>query len=112
MRPFLPVLLVDGYKVGHVFQYPADTEFVYSNLTPRKHRSADGDGVILFGLQYFVQEYLMRQFGEYFFSRPVDEVMRAYTRRIDAYLGKGAITYDHIRELHAYGRMPVLVKAL
>ncbi len=34
----LPVLLKDGYKVGHVFQYPPDTTRVYSNLTPRSTR--------------------------------------------------------------------------
>ena len=27
MKAILPALLVDGYKVGHVFQYPQDTEF-------------------------------------------------------------------------------------
>lgn len=115
MQQILPALLVDGYKVGHVFQYPKDTEFVYSNFTPRKGRvtnsSAEG-GVVFFGLQYFIQEYLIRQFNENFFARPEAEVMAAYQRRIDNYLGPGAITYDHIRELHRYGRMPIRIKAL
>lgn len=38
----LPVLLKDGYKVGHIFQYPTDTLCVYSNLTPRNTRRSDG----------------------------------------------------------------------
>jgi nicotinamide phosphoribosyltransferase len=112
MRPVLPVLLVDGYKVGHPFQYPKDTELVYSNLTPRKSRSGEGTGVMFFGLQYFVQEYLVRQFDELFFSRPREEVLRAYARRIDAYLGKDAMTYDHIAALHAYGKLPIRIKAV
>lgn len=112
MQPILPALLVDGYKVGHVFQYPDDTEFVYSNFTPRKSRSGQDKGVIFFGLQYFLSEYLIRQFNENFFARPIEEVMRVYMRRIDNYLGKGAISYEHIRELHSYGRMPVKIKAL
>lgn len=112
MRPILPTLLVDGYKVGHVFQYPKDTTFVYSNFTPRKGRNIDGDGVVFFGLQYFIAEYLVRQFDEHFFAKPEREVMEAYRRRIDAYLGPGSVTYEHIRELHAHGRMPVRIKAL
>jgi nicotinamide phosphoribosyltransferase len=110
-RPTLPTLLVDGYKVGHVFQYPTDTEFVYSNLTPRKSRIAS-NGVVFFGLQYFVQEYLIRQFNENFFNRPLAEVMKTYQRRIDGYLGPGAISYDHIRELHEYGKLPLKIKAV
>jgi nicotinamide phosphoribosyltransferase len=112
MKSILPVLLVDGYKVGHVFQYPADTEFVYSNLTPRKGRSSGDSGVVFFGLQYFIKEYLIRQFNENFFAKPEQDVLHAYKRRIDTYLGPNAISYDHIRELHRHGRMPVQIKAL
>lgn len=112
MKFILPTLLVDGYKVGHYFQYPQDTEYVYSNFTPRKSRTGKDKGVVFFGLQYFIAEYLIRQFDENFFMRPVDEVMNTYQRRIDNYLGKGAITYEHIRELHSYGRMPIKIKAV
>jgi nicotinamide phosphoribosyltransferase len=107
-----PALLVDGYKVGHIFQYPADTTFVYSNLTPRKSRSGEHDGVVLFGLQYFILEYLMGRFEQDFFQRPLAEVESSYRSRIDAYLGKDAITYDHIRALHKHGHMPLRIKAL
>lgn len=112
MRNILPTLLVDGYKVGHVFQYPADTDFVYANLTPRKSRQPNGSGVVFFGLQYFIQEYLIRQFNENFFAQPVEAVMAAYRRRIDNYLGKDAITYAHIRALHQHGKLPIKIKAL
>ncbi len=55
MRGINPLLLKDGYKVGHKFQYPADTEFIYSNLTPRKsRRTTKTSGVIFFGLQFFL----------------------------------------------------------
>jgi nicotinamide phosphoribosyltransferase len=117
-RPLNPALLVDGYKVGHIFQYPEDTTFVYSNLTPRKRYDAKRNGetgaggVMFFGLQYFVEEYIVRQFGERFFGRPLEEVLESYARTIDSYLGKGAITYDHIRALYAYGRMPIRIKAV
>lgn len=106
----LPVLLKDGYKVGHKFQYPADTQYVYSNWTPRKSRVEGVKGAILFGVQYFVREYLQRQFEENFFEQPKDTVLRAYKRRIDNYLGPTNI--DHIANLHDFGRLPLLVKAL
>lgn len=111
MKPILPVLLKDGYKVGHPFQYPKDTTLVYSNLTPRKSRVEGIDGVVAFGFQYFVLEYLVNQFRENFFDRPKDEVVRQYKRRIDNYLGPGVNT-DHIGALHSYGYLPLHVKAV
>ncbi|MCA0397962.1 MAG: nicotinate phosphoribosyltransferase [Bacteroidetes bacterium] len=108
----LPLLLKDGYKVGHKFQYPAGTSLVYSNLTPRKSRNPDMENVVFFGLQYFIKEYLIKQFNEEFFNRPKEEVMKAYRRRIDNYLGKDSITYDHIAALHDLGYLPIEIKAL
>ena len=107
-----PVLLKDGYKVGHKFQYPEGTTLVYSNLTPRKSRNPEIDEIVFFGLQYFIKEYLVRQFSEYFFSKPKEEVLRQYTRRIDNYLGKDSITYQHIADLHDLGYLPLEIKAL
>ena len=48
-----PFLLTDYYKVGHVFQYPADTTLVYSNLTPRSSRLEGVDAMVFFGLAIF-----------------------------------------------------------
>jgi nicotinamide phosphoribosyltransferase len=108
----LPVLLKDGYKVGHKFQYPLGTSLVYSNFTPRKSRVEGVDEMIFFGLQYFIKEYLINQFNEQFFSRPKGEVMAEYKRRIDNYLGKDSIAYDHIEALHDLGYLPLEIKAL
>ena len=108
----LPVLLLDAYKVGHIFQYPEDTELVYSNLTPRNTRRDDGTShVVWFGLQYFILEYLIDRFNKDFFAVPREEVMRQYKRRIDNYLGKDHIKYDHIGELHDLGYLPLVIKA-
>ncbi len=108
----LPILLKDGYKVGHKFQYPEGTTLVYSNLTPRKSRNADIQEIVFFGLQYFIKEYLVRQFNENFFSKPKEEVLRQYARRIDNYLGKDSITYQHIADLHDLGYLPLEIKAV
>ena len=107
-----PILLKDGYKVGHKFQYPAGTTLVYSNLTPRKSRNASSNEIVFFGLQYFIKEYLIRQFNEDFFKQPKDVVLKAYARRMDNYLGKDSITYQHIADLHDLGYLPLEIKAL
>jgi nicotinamide phosphoribosyltransferase len=108
----LPILLKDGYKVGHKFQYPEGTTLVYSNLTPRKSRNADIQEIVFFGLQYFIKEYLVRQFNENFFNKPKEEVLAQYARRINNYLGKDSISYDHIAALHDLGYLPLEIKAL
>jgi len=108
----LPILLKDGYKVGHKFQYPENTTLVYSNMTPRKSRNEGVNEIVFFGLQYFIKEYLIRQFEENFFRRPKEEVLQEYARRLDAYLGKDSITYQHIAALHDLGYLPLEIKAL
>ncbi len=107
-----PILLKDGYKVGHKFQYPEGTTLVYSNLTPRKSRVEGVDEIVFFGLQYFIKEYLQRQFNEQFFQLPKAEVLAFYTRRMNNYLGKDSITVQHIADLHDLGYLPLEIKAL
>lgn len=108
----IPILLKDGYKVGHKFQYPEGTSLVYSNLTPRKSYGGEAEGIIFFGLQYFIKEYLQSQFNDNFFKQPKEKVLNHYKRRIDNYLGKDSITYDHIEKLHDLGYLPVEIKAV
>lgn len=112
MKTITPILLKDGYKVGHRFQYPEGTTLVYSNLTPRKSRNENIQEIVFFGLQYFLKEYLVRQFNEGFFSQPKEAVLQAYARRMDNYLGKDAVSYDHIAALHDLGYLPLEIKAL
>ncbi|RYY66357.1 MAG: nicotinate phosphoribosyltransferase, partial [Chitinophagaceae bacterium] len=107
-----PILLKDGYKVGHKFQYPQGTTLVYSNLTPRKARNPEMETVVFFGLQYFIKEYLQNQFKDQFFGLPKNEVLNAYARRINNYLGKDAVTFDHIADLHDLGYLPLEIKAI
>src|SRR5258708_16212307 len=95
-----PILLKDGYKVGHKFQYPEGTTLVYSNLTPRKSRSAEVNEIVFFGLQYFIKEYLIRQFDEKFFQSPKAAVVNKYARQMDTYPSKDSITYPHLAAVH------------
>jgi len=107
-----PFLLTDYYKVGHVFQYPANTTLVYSNLTPRKSRFDDIDEMVFFGLQYFIKEYLVDYFNANFFQRSKEEVLTEYKRRIVTSLGAHLPTYEHLGKLHDLGYLPIEIKAL
>lgn len=107
-----PFLLTDFYKVGHVFQYPPKTQFVYSNLTPRKSRISGIDEMVFFGLQYFLKAYLVEYFNENFFNRPKDEVLAEYRRRIKTSLGGELPSYAHLESLHELGYLPLKIKAL
>ncbi len=106
----------DFYKTGHVRMYPDGSNLVYSNLTCRSARHAqvlpDFDGrTVFFGLQAVLQD-LVALWDRSFFQRPRAEVLARYRRRMDASLGAGAVSTDHIAALHDLGYLPLLVKAV
>ena len=105
-------MLIDFYKADHRRQYPEGTELVYSNFTPRKSRLADNDRLVFFGLQYFVKEYLVKQWNEGFFAQPKEKVVAEYKRRMDNALGKDSVPVNHVAELHDLGYLPLVVKGL
>jgi nicotinamide phosphoribosyltransferase len=107
-----PLMLIDFYKADHRRQYPEGTEMVYSNFTPRKSRLLENDKLVFFGLQYFVKEYLIKQWNEGFFQIPKEKVVADYKRRMDNALGKDSIAIEHIAELHDLGYLPLIVKGL
>lgn len=112
-----PHLALDGYKVDHRSQYPVGTQKVYSNLTARSTRLFNSPlgkitNTVFYGLQGFVKDYLIDAWNKGFFNRPKDEVVKEYQRRMDAYLGTGAISTDHIAALHDLGYLPIKINAL
>lgn len=106
-----PATLIDGYKIDHRRQYPDKTTRVYSNLTPRMSRIDSVDWGTLAGLQYFLDQYMIREMGR-FFAEPRDKVLARYKRRIDAYLGPNDVGTDHIGALHELGHMPLEFRAI
>ena len=106
------IVLKDFYKTDHRRQYPKGTELVYSNATPRGSRIPGIDKVVVFGLQYFVDEYLIDHYNETFFSQPKEKVVSQYKRRLDTSLGPDAVPMEHIEALHDLGYLPVEIKAL
>ena len=115
-KPANPLMDIDFYKSGHHRQYPAGTEFVYSNFTARSAHLANipenaRDGVIFFGLSHYIQSVLIDRWNAGFFQRDRDEVCNEYKRRLDHALG-GDNDVSHIYRLHEHGVMPLRIKAL
>ncbi len=109
------ILLTDGYKLDHRRQYPVNTRAVYSNWTPRScdYFPEAHEGAVVFGIQYFIKEYLMKRFTEGFFNKPKDEAVSEFSRRVNTFLGKGnQVGNNHIAALHDLGYLPIEIKAL
>ncbi len=112
-----PLMAIDFYKADHRRQYPANTEYVYSNFTPRSSRLASvlpgfDDRVVFVGLQGYINRVLIEQWNREFFNKPKANVIAKYKRRMDTSLGEGAIPTDHIEALHDLGYLPLKIKAL
>lgn len=107
-----PETQLDGYKIDHRNQYPKRTQVIASNLTPRGTRRKNVNKVVFFGLQYFLKEYIIRQWNENFFKQPKEKVLFRFERRIRNYLGPNKVGTSHIAALHDLGYLPISVYAL
>ena len=105
---------IDFYKADHRRQYPAGTELVYSNFTPRSTRLYKGDSkeIVVFGLQGFCKWFLIDMWNETFFNQPKEKVVSRYRNRMNTSLGDGAIPMDHVEALHDLGYLPLEIKGL
>ena len=106
-----PLLLIDFYKATHSSQYPKGMTKIVSYFTPRMSRLED-DHLIMFGLQGYIKEYLVKGFNEGFFSQPKEKVLSQYKRVIDNTLGRNIVDYDKIEHLHDLGYLPIEINAL
>lgn len=111
-------LLVDGYKTGHPFQYPAKTQMVFSNWTARNNGYLPvpdrwkEDKYINFGLAALTQYLLHDYWKDTVFDQPAEPIINEYQEEMDLYLGPKAVTTDHLRKLHGYGRLPLNIYSL
>jgi nicotinamide phosphoribosyltransferase len=111
-KDYPPTLIADFYKISHRKQYPEGTEVVYSNWTPRESRVTGIDHVVAFSFQAFVKRYLVDSFNEYFFAKPLEEVLFEYARVIKNTLGIEAPDTTHLEALWNLGYLPLRIKAL
>jgi nicotinamide phosphoribosyltransferase len=101
---------IDGYKLDHRRQYGSGVTAVYSNWTPRGSRVAEDRGIIFFGLQYFLLDFLGNEWGK-FFASPIEQVTKEYEDLVNSYLGPNSIGTEHIEALHNLGYLPLRFKA-
>jgi nicotinamide phosphoribosyltransferase len=114
----VPFNLADFYKTGHPAMYPAETTVLVANFTPRSAKYApvlpelfDGK-IVWFGLQGFINEYLIGLFGREFFSATKTEAVQKFKRRMDTALGPDAVATDKLEALHDLGYLPLEIRAL
>lgn len=112
MKNYNPLLLLDFYKTTHHEQYPEGLTKIVSYYTPRMSRIKDDNKLVMFGLQAFIKEYLIRSFNDNFFKRNKSEVLNEYKRIIDHTLGKNIVNYDKIGMLHDIGYLPIEIRAI
>ena len=107
----LPLLLCDFYKVVHSEQYPEGLTRLTSYYTPRMTRVKGLDRVVMFGLQAFIQKYLIEEFDENFFNVPEEEVLEEYNRVLKHSLGD-VYNDEKVRKLHKLGYLPLEIRAI
>lgn len=102
---------IDAYKLSHKEQYPAGTEYVYSNFTPRGSRIKDVDHVVFFGLQAFIDE-LEETYRTEFFNKDIDQICTEFEANLESMIGPNNVGTQHWRDLHELGYLPLRFKAL
>ena len=111
-----PLLLVDSYKIHHTNMYPESMTKLYSNFTPRKSRLKGIDNVVVFGIQHFVLEYLIKKFNKDFFfthlknGKNRDNKLKNFV--IEEYKRHCPVDTKHIEALWDLGYLPIEIKAL
>lgn len=112
MITYNPLLCLDFYKTAHAEQYPQGLTKMVSYYTPRMSRLEDTDKVALFGLQAFINEYLIDAFNTHFFSKPFDEVYAEYHRLLGATIQTDGVGETRLRSLHELGYLPLKIRAV
>ncbi len=112
MISYSPLLCLDFYKTAHAEQYPATLTKMVSYYTPRMTRLADTEKVTMFGLQAFIQEYLIEAFNTHFFDRSLDEVLAEYKRVLNNTIGTDGVGVERLTALHKLGYLPLEIRAV
>ncbi len=113
-----PLLQVDIYKVSHEGFMPKGTNKIYANFTPRSSKYLPvlkdryDDKVVVFSIQHFTKDFLIKAFNEEFFNKPKDKVIDYFKRIMCAHLGVDAVDTTRFEALHDLGYLPIEIKAL
>ena len=83
-----------------------------SYYTPRMTRLEDVDKITMFGLQAFIQEYLIEAFNTNFFNRSLDVVLEEYERILKNTIDTNGVGRGRVAALHRLGYLPLEIRAV
>ena len=106
------MLMADTYKNTNPDAMPEGLIKLTSYITPRKSMFKNIDKVVFFGLQEFIQEFLIDLVNETFFKRDKEEVLAEYKSYLDTQIGEQSYDLSRIAALHDLGYLPIKMKAL
>lgn len=106
------MLMADTYKNTNPDAMPKGLTRLVSYITPRKSMFKNIDKVVFFGLQGFIQEFLIDLVNETFFKRDKEEVLAEYKSYLDTQIGEQSYDLSRIAALHDLGYLPIKMKAL
>ena len=116
MTKFNSLLANDFYKTTHLMQFHPEIATLTSYLTPRGSRLSTTNKMIWFGIQGFIQKYLVEDFRDNFFNKSFTEIADEFHECLERGLGYSRERVDEtlvkIRELHELGYLPVEINAL
>lgn len=107
-----PFLLTDFYKVCHQKMYPSGLTKLVSYWTPRMTRKEGIDEVVMFGLQGFVQKYLIAYFNVNFFGVDKYMLILEYKITLKYTMGIEDVDTKHLEALHDLGYLPIEISAI
>ena len=106
------ILLCDFYKACHCAQYDPTITKLVSYYVPRMSRFKDIQAIPVIGIQSFIKEYLIENFNQYFFGRPIDEIKEEYFTIIESTMGSNRTSWKFVEELHNLGYLPLEISAI
>ena len=106
------MLMADTYKNTNPDAMPEGLIKLTSYIAPRKSMFKNIDKVVFFGLQGFIQEFLIDLVNETFFKRDKEEVLAEYKSYLDTQIGEQSYDLSRIAALHDLGYLPIKMKAL
>jgi nicotinamide phosphoribosyltransferase len=94
--------------------YPNSLKTLVSYWVPRKSmfQNEENQKMVFFGLQAFIQEYLVEYFNKNFFEVPLEDVLITYRKYLNIQLGEGNYDIEKIVNLHTLGYLPLRIDAL
>ncbi len=112
MIQYNPLLCLDFYKTAHAEQYPQTLTKMVSYYTPRMTRLSDTEKVTMFGLQAFINEYLIEAFNKFFFKRSFGKVLSEYRRVLLSTIGTTGVGEKRLKDLYKLGYLPLEIRAV